>query len=793
MRRLPGAGRAALGLLFLIAAVLSCFPKLLSSQWVFFSRDIHAYWYPMVSTFVRVVSEGGLPLWDPYEAYGLPLWADPGAQVAYPPTWLNLLLLPQSVYKLLVLGHLLAGGAGVAALARRWGLGVLPAFTAAVAFACSGPIVSAGSLIHHLCGAAWMPWVLWALEGVLARASRRDVALLALALGGQALAGSADVCAMTGLAAVLRWTSLAAGRWGTAIGRTTPLAVAAAVAALLMAIQWLPTLAMLGRTSRMLFPPESKLFWSTHPATLVDAFVPRLISEMSMGAGPREVLYGSREPFLSSLYVGIATLPLALLALRSRRPQRHWAWLSLALFVALALGRHFSPGKAILALPPLSMLRYPSKYLWVAALAWALLAGLGTEVWWRSWCRRDRAYGWAAGAGLLAIAVVLAVAAHHGTRGPERLIGAFDVAEPWRAWMAVLASRKLQAAAGWLCISALLLLLRAWRPEWSRLSAAAATLVAAADLASAARPVNPLAPALLMTHRPPLLEVLLPDAQHTRLLSTGADVTRLNQDLTRGPAGWEPEWRWTLGLQEMIPPPSGTRWNLRGSYDGDFTGLSSPWQAFMSRLVAATHATPVAVRLLQMGNVGWVIDPRADGFPLLPEAAQAQSVFSHPLRLRRVPEPMPACYVVGAATRADSDEAAARRIASRDFDPWGEVVLSGEGPGLEASPAFRGQALYRVRRANLLRIETETNAPGVLVASEAFDPDWRATVDGVPGAVERANVLFRGVRVPAGRHLVELTYFPRSVPWGIAATALGLVLVGVLLRRGDRRLSGGPA
>ena len=79
----------------------------------FFARDIGSNWYPIVATFVRVVGEVvDCPLWDPYQAYGLPLWADPGSQVAYPPTWLNLLLLPHTVAKLLVVGHLLLGGAG---------------------------------------------------------------------------------------------------------------------------------------------------------------------------------------------------------------------------------------------------------------------------------------------------------------------------------------------------------------------------------------------------------------------------------------------------------------------------------------------------------------------------------------------------------------------------------------------------------------------------------------------------------------------------------------------------------
>lgn len=775
-----GAGRHAAALLLLAAAVCACFPAALSPGWVFFSRDIHGYWYPMVSTFVRAVGEGGLPAWDPYEAYGLPLWADPGSQVAYPPTWLNLLLLPHTVYKLILLGHVLAGGIGTYALARRWRLDALPAAAAGVTFACSGPLLSAGSLIHHLCGAAWIPWVLWAFDGILERGSRRAVALLALALGAQALAGSAEACAMSGLAGLMRWAMLARGHWGPAVRRLPSLAAATGVAALLAAVQWLPTAAIVGGTNRLGFAAEAKLVWSVHPFTLIDVLVPRLFSEMSMGAAPRGVLYAGREPFLASLYLGVATLPLVLLGLRSERPQRGWVVASLGFFAVLSLGSHFPPARMVLALPPLSLFRYPSKYMLAAALFWALLAGLGVEVWWRAWGERLRAYGRAVGLAVAGLAVAFACTAHLATRDPRLLLDTFQVDEPWRAWMAVLASRKLWSAAAWLGLTGALLLVRAFRPEWSRASAALMVVVVAADLTTANRPVNPLAPAALLAHRPPLLASLRPEVDDTRLLSVG-DASRLNHDLARGPAGWKPEWRWTLGMVEMVVPPSGTRWGLRGSYDGDFTGLASPRLPFMGVLVRQTHATPLGVRLLQLGNVGWVIDQRPEGFPLLSEVTRAQSVFSRPLRLLRVPDPLPPCYVVGAATQEPDDEAAIRRIAVPDFDPRSEVVLA-EGPPQGPVPGFRSTATYLLRHASRLRIETHANGPGVLVLSEAYDAGWRATVDGAPVAVLRANVLFRAVRVPGGRHLVEMTYFPRTIPLGMAAAGLGLSLVVFLFR-----------
>jgi uncharacterized membrane protein YfhO len=69
------------------------------------------------------------------------------------------------------------------------------------------------------------------------------------------------------------------------------------------------------------------------------------------------------------------------------------------------------------------------------------------------------------------------------------------------------------------------------------------------------------------------------------------------------------------------------------------------------------------------------------------------------------------------------------------------------------------------------------------VLVDSYDPGWRADVDGRPAAVERANVAFRGVAVPAGRHRVTLRYRPPAVGMGLVGSLLGLVAAGVLARR----------
>jgi uncharacterized membrane protein YfhO len=51
----------------------------------------------------------------------------------------------------------------------------------------------------------------------------------------------------------------------------------------------------------------------------------------------------------------------------------------------------------------------------------------------------------------------------------------------------------------------------------------------------------------------------------------------------------------------------------------------------------------------------------------------------------------------------------------------------------------------------------------------------------------RANVAFRAVAVPAGRHVVEHLYRPRSVRGGLAVSAVALLAAAVVMAADVRR------
>jgi uncharacterized iron-regulated membrane protein len=74
---------------------------------------------------------------------------------------------------------------------------------------------------------------------------------------------------------------------------------------------------------------------------------------------------------------------------------------------------------------------------------------------------------------------------------------------------------------------------------------------------------------------------------------------------------------------------------------------------------------------------------------------------------------------------------------------------------------------------------------------DSFSDDWRATVDGRPANIVRANGLFRGVRLNPGPHVVDFVYRPRAFLFGAATTAAALaVVMGLWVWPGRRREAG---
>jgi membrane protein YfhO len=770
----------------------------------FFYRDLAMQWYPQVEAFVHAVRVGSWPVWNPFISFGQPLLANPNAQLLYPPTWLQLLLPAWTFYTGYTVAHVVLAGCGIYALGRHLGLSRAGALTAGLVWILSGPFLSLQNLWHHFAAAAWMPWAVRAGDRALERFSVSRSILWGALLAVVLLAGSPE----TPLMAVAATAVLALRRlpeWRREprqAARLLPGALlACAFSVALSAGQWLPALDVARVSSRADLPQATRDFWSVHPLGLAQVALPVFADRLPLQPTWRERLFESREPFLGSLYLGLSALALVAAAAFDPRGRR-WTWPLLALAGASALvavGRHL-PAYPLLAtvLPPLRTLRYPVKTMVLASFCVALVAGQGLDAWRarrgsdRAWRLLVRATGAAAAA---ALAAGLLLSARGEAWGPALLA----VDPPYADAFAPVVRALLQAGALAAVMGVLAsLACRRVRPT---LVAGAAVAVALADLALAERGLNPTAPPTALSGIPSVLAVARP-VEHERMFvhdyARGRTADRLLGHagflLADRAGGWQP-WDPQRALFTYAHPTLLGLWGREGSYGVDALKLLSRDVNTVNALVEGSEAAPAPLhRMLRLGAVGPVIALHRTGFEELTPVASLPSLFPEPILVFRVPDPLPRTYVVGRGRVAPPGQGW-RALLAPDFDPTREVVLP-EGPVL-AGDAAGGTSRIVAMRPDHVAIEADLPRPGYVVLVDAFDPGWKTTLDGRAAPLLRANVAFRAVEVPAGRHRVEMRYRPEAVLVGLAVSAAaalaGLAVGAAAMRRARRSGSVVPA
>jgi hypothetical protein len=226
-------------------------------------------------------------------------------------------------------------------------------------------------------------------------------------------------------------------------------------------------------------------------------------------------------------------------------------------------------------------------------------------------------------------------------------------------------------------------------------------------------------------------------------------------------------------------------------------GLSATRVAWVERrgvkAIRITGAGGVTVRGLAL------IDQASGAFQAFVLAPQGRFrvAYSGDVKIYENVEALPRAFCVSQTHVAASDDEAIAYLQRPEFDPASEVVVIGDqgsGIGDQAtdhpvtlSPCHAERVTYEPEYA---AIETNADEDSYLVLTDAYYPGWIATVDGQRASIERADVLFRAVKVPAGAHRVEFRYEPQSfaigavISFGAWVMLLGLALInGVRSRR----------
>jgi len=219
----------------------------------------------------------------------------------------------------------------------------------------------------------------------------------------------------------------------------------------------------------------------------------------------------------------------------------------------------------------------------------------------------------------------------------------------------------------------------------------------------------------------------------------------------------------------------------------------------VTRLKWDRRRTPAAVSIRGLWVGGQVIirglslidEPAGVFQPLvLSDSGRYRLVHSGDVKIYENLDLLPRVFFVNQSKSVPDDETALAVMREAGFDPSTTVVLGdGVSPDQASHATTLASASTNEARTELILYEPEhvvatVSAPsdGWLLLSDTWYPGWEATVDGEPAPLQRADILFRAVAVPAGEHRVEWIFRPRSYRQGVvlSGAALGVLLAAVL-------------
>lgn len=744
------------------AALAVWFHRMLAGEVLFWGLPSLQF-YPWRHFAFEQVLAGSLPTWNPYLGGGAPLLANYQTALFYPPNWLHLILPNAYAMSLIALAHVFWAALGMWLFSGTLGLSPLGRSVSMLAFALSGYLVGRIGSFPTASSAAWIPWLFWMTQRVITHRRWPDAGWLGLIFGLQLLTGHAQTTWYSGLGVGLYalWQVL----WGQ---RTKPLKVrtrGAGLAALGMilglaaaAVQLIPTAEYLLQSQRSGgVDYERVINLSYAPLRLLTLLSPNFFGTPADGSYLTEGIY-----FEDALYLGFVPFLMALLAIAGRVRQRRrvdrfpalrtvpfWTILALAAMV-IALGR-YGPVFRVLYdhVPTFDAFREPVRWLILTEFSLAVLAGIGVSHWQRGhWVDFWSRLAAAGGAGMVIL----------GLLAPEVMA---DSGETVRVLAAGL------AALGALTVSAALLTLaqpQDGSPRNRRWWQAAVLVVAAADLTWAGYGLNPTVPASFYDEReitPPAGRIYWrEDYEETikyETYFTVDDYTTADREWRAVRASGLPN----LNMLDEIP--------ALNNFD--------PLQPrYYQRYIAIIEALDQqAAPLLHAAGVSRVYGPS----PLTGSEREIAPLTTHAQGF---------AYLVPDAAWYADDQALEQALQDPAWDPAQTVLLIGTPPAAAAPERTSGTGTVSVREQTptQLRYTVETDAPAYLVLAHAWYPGWESRINGRRVPLERANLMFQAVRVPAGHSDVALTYRLNYWTPAVLITLTGIGAAALLIAAGRR-------
>jgi hypothetical protein len=744
--------------------------------------DSKAHFQPQLNFLAQSLRAGESPFWAPYVFSGHPQIADPQSLIFSPPFLLMALVDGEPGLRSLDAATylaLLAGAFSVVLFFRDRSWREAAAVVAAISFAFGGAAAWRIQHVGQVVSVAYLPIALLLLDRALTRRSM----IYGLASGlvaGFMLLGR-DQVAFLGVLVLAAWAAfkLVEGwRMRGPGGFVRPLAAGALGGMLVVTIPMVMTLLVAADSNRPDITLTEAGKGSLHPWSLLTAVIPHLFGisrPLTDYWGPPSPDWGPVDLYLArnmaTFYFGmVPMLCLALLPLLWRfkarfagaaqpvgfdhDPHRRDGMFLFAVFVALMLysvGRYTPFFGWIFALVPgIDRFRRPADALFVACAMGSLAAGYGLHRWLSE--PTFRLTPLAKGLGAVALAGIYIAAA-----------GLAQATGKLQASIMPLVAAACFTAAAMLGLAVLKRL--AARPV---LAAALAAVVMTADLGwnNAPNESTGLSPETYDVLRPDTANATIVLLKERTAVTRGPD--RIDRVELAGVGFHWPNATLTHGLHHTLgynPVRSaiysssvGARDHIAGPDQRLFTPLMPSYRSLMADLVGLRYiaigmsmADLYAAAPREPGLPPAVFDP-AD-FPLIARTPDAY-IYENPRALPRVLFP-------SHAVQADFDAMIKTGRWPDAFDPREAVVLDRLIPPAQAAPK-PGPRSIRIASYRNTEVVIEADSPsgGFVVLNDNWDDWWRVEVDGRPADIERANVVFRAVAVPAGKVRVRFIYRP---------------------------------
>lgn len=744
--------------------------------------DATSQFFPQVQFLASSLARGEWPWWTPNVFAGWPQIADPQSLLFSPLHVLLAALTPAvglRAFDAVTFAYLFLGGVGIILFFRDRGWHMGGALVAALAFALGGAANARMQHTGQVVSLAYLPLALWLLGRALERSSWR-AGLAAGVLAGLIALGRDQVALISlyVLAGFVLWHWLSgAAPLARLRASIAPLAAGGVSAALIAAAPVVMTMLLAERSNRPTIGFTAATAGSLHPVHLLQFAFADLYGAMDPTVeywAPEspvwDAAWGSPGLDLSQnmglLYAGALTF-VALVALglvRGAAWAREIRFLTVAAAAVLlyALGG-YTPAFRLMydLLPAVALYRRPADATFVLVALVAVIAGYLVHRWLTSALPRPTCWQRVVEIACAIVLVAGALALAHSVVG--------------------IGPALLPVATGVVCAAlavAVLLLARRLDARWPVGAAALIAAFMALDLA--------------WNNAPHESTALPPERFEALRQDTGDETVRLLE--ARLAAAAAPDRRdrveligiayhWpNLGLVQGFDHVFGHNpLRLRSFKEATGVGdtVAIPSQRVFSPLYPSyrsAFADLLGVRFIATGVPVEEIDTSLEPGDLDFIARTKDAyVYENPRALPRV-------MLLTNWRLADFDELL--RSGWPAVDPRRTVLLEraprtatggtrpsplplvgeGQGGGIQHDGAFAanvGGSARLVRYANTeVTVEVEAPAGGILLLNDVWHPWWRASVDDVETEILKANVIFRAVVCPPGRHVVRFSFHP---------------------------------